>query len=493
MSRVNCGRINWACNWTELGAYYNNNNNNSNSLRTQLLSLCKDTLTQLVSSMPYLPPDMASYWMATIQKTMITMPSFLVNKNGVNKSDIQSDNICTQWYTRTWWKWFERKSETKCIASYFQFYYNIDVNPDYESQLNNMINEITNIQNSIQQQVYNNCSNPLSLLNEQGLVNCGLRNQLNQQKLAMNPSMQATQSVMNSIQNNDSFPQYNLASGVNDNLNNVYSWDPMNTRSSFNSNYASLPNQWIQSQISNNNNWFPLQYNNCTNSSTLISLDNGTPNCLSSEYNTAIQQCSQAYQMSQVYQYGTDQLMQLWTDVSNSLPGNVLSTSKSILTNANDSCTKWVNMFNVWQEKENEAINTPCTPERPITSANDKVIEAMVNQWFNTSNAQLTNLNQRLNAAKQKLALLPNILTLNSENITNSPPGFPGTVAIRNNSGGGVNGLPGQYIEMTIPTGPQGDPGIPGVVGIQGNVGENGTTGKVGSTGIPLIPTYFAS
>jgi hypothetical protein len=269
MSRVNCGNINWACNWTDLGAYYNDNNNTSNSLRTQLLSLCKNTLSQLVSSMPYLPPDMASYWMATIQKTMITMPSFLVNK-----SDIQADNICTNWYTRTWWDWFTLKSYRSCIASYWQYYYNIDVNPDYESQLNNLINEVTNIQNSIQQQVYNNCSNPLSLLNEQGLVNCGLRNQLNQQKLAMNPSMQATQSVMNSIQNNDSFPQYNLASGVNYNLNNVYSWDPMNTRSSFNSNYASLPNQWIQSQISSNNNWFPLQYNNCTNSSTLISLFN---------------------------------------------------------------------------------------------------------------------------------------------------------------------------------------------------------------------------
>ena len=238
-------------------------------------------------------------------------------------------------------------------------------------------------------------------------------------------------------------------------------------------------------------NEIPQQYNSCSNPNTSISLDeNGIPNCVSSEYNTSINKCSEAYEMSQVYEYGTDKLMQLWTDVSNSIPGNTLSTNKTVLANANDSCTKWIDMFNVWQEKEDEAISKPCTPERPITSTNDKVIAAMVDDWFEKSSKHIDGLNKRLNELKQKLKNMPNILEINKENITDAPPGMMGSVIVKNKNVP-FGEMPTQYLEMILPSGKQGDAGLVGVQGIKGFNGENGNSGPIGQTGVPLIPNHF--
>ena len=54
--------------------------------------------------------------------------------------------------------------------------------------------------------------------------------------------------------------------------------------------------------------------------------------------------------MAQKYQYGANQLMGLWTDVSNAIPGNTIKCLGTILNNADSSCKKWVEIFNMWQK-----------------------------------------------------------------------------------------------------------------------------------------------
>ena len=80
MSR--CGARNWACNWTELGDWYANSNDNSNNLRSELLALCKSTITNLDKAEAYLPPDIYSSNINTIETIMKTMPSASLCQKG---------------------------------------------------------------------------------------------------------------------------------------------------------------------------------------------------------------------------------------------------------------------------------------------------------------------------------------------------------------------------------------------------------------------------
>jgi hypothetical protein len=121
--------------------------------------------------------------------------------------------------------------------------------------------------------------------------------------------------------------------------------------------------------------------------------------------------------MAQTYQYGSDQIKGLWMDVSNAIPGNTIGANGTILNNADSSCKKWVEMFNMWQKLEDEALATPCTPERPISSQSDAAIENIVNNSATNSNARLDAVKTRANNLIEKLKNFPNILELNKENV----------------------------------------------------------------------------
>lgn len=480
MGRQNCGGRQWACSWTQLSSTYNNNNNNSNTLRSQLLTLCASCTTELQNARSYLPSNIYQGWINEINTIINTMPAYKISATR------DSYEYCTKWKRFLFWK-------TRCVRRGDQYYWNVSVNNNYARELNNLKSQVQNIRNAIPNTVFNNCSNPYTLVDQNGMNSCGLQTKLETQKNS-SETTQMTQSnseVLGSIRNTSEFPQFSLATARDGRVNEMYTWNPMDKRSSYNSNYASSRKIDIENTLNVYNNSIPQQYNKCSNSNTSISVDNnGVPNCVSNEYNSAMNNCSKAYEMSQVYEYGSDKLSQLWTDVSNSIPGNTLNTNKTVLTNTNDSCNKWIDMFNVWQEKENEAISKPCISERPISSTNDKVIGAMVDDWFEKSTKRIEGLNKKLNDLKKLLKNMPNILEIHQDNIIDATPGMIGTVSVKNTNVQ-FGELSPQYLEMILPTGKQGESGIMGVTGIQGDIGENGSSGQTGSTGVPLIPNHF--
>ena len=190
------------------------------------------------------------------------------------------------------------------------------------------------------------------------------------------------------------------------------------------------------------------------------------------------------------FQYGQDDLLNMWGAVNKSIPGNTLSTNKTVVLNANDSCKKWISMFNVWQEKENEALAKPCIPERPIASTNEDAYTKIAEEWNASATKHITQLNGRLNTIKSVLKQYPNILQLNSENITNAPPSMVPTANIKNENGS-LGDLPLQYLEMILPEGEQGDTGGVGIGGIKGYDGPDGEIGETGAPGAYLIPKLF--
>lgn len=469
-----------ACKWTSLSSTYNNNNNNSNEIRSDLLTLCNTCVDELDDAKSYLPKNTYQSWLNTVNNIINTMPAYKISATR------NSYRYCRYWRRFLFWK-------TRCGSYGNQYYWDVNVNNSYVNDLNNLKTQVQNIRDAIPVTVYNNCSNPYTLLDQTGMNSCGLQTLLDTQKKS-SETTQMTQSnkfVMDNIKNTSEYPQFSLASKRNVNVNTMYDWEPLNSRSTYNSDYASSRKIDIENILNTYNNEIPQQYNKCSNPNTSISLDEkGTPYCVSSDYNASINRCSQAYEMSQVYEYGTDQLMQLWTDVSNSIPGNTLSTNKTVLNNADDSCKKWIDMFNVWQEKEDEAIAKPCVPERPITSTNDKVIAAMIDNWYEKSNKHIDGLNKKLDDLKNKLKNIPNVLEINKENISEAPPGMVGTVSVRNKQVP-FGEMPTQYLEMILPSGTQGETGITGIKGITGINGENGDIGPTGQTGVPVIPNHF--
>ena len=152
----------------------------------------------------------------------------------------------------------------------------------------------------------------------------------------------------------------------------------MTERNSQYPNYSKYQLEQLKNYIEKNESVLNESYNDCNSNTSLTSVDvKGFPvaSCVNTVYTDAINKCSQAYEMSQTYKYGTDKLMALWTDVSNSVPGNTIGANKTILSNASGSCTKWINMFNQWEEAEEKALPEPCIQERPITSSNDETVK----------------------------------------------------------------------------------------------------------------------
>ena len=66
---------------------------------------------------------------------------------------------------------------------------------------------------------------------------------------------------MDSIKNTKDFPQYSLANKKNEIINTMYDWEPMNKRSDYNNNYASMRKKDIEARLRVYNNDIPLQYN----------------------------------------------------------------------------------------------------------------------------------------------------------------------------------------------------------------------------------------
>jgi len=373
-------------------------------------------------------------------------------------------------------------------------YYTYKVNSNFNSQMADLSSELSALDSTARSFVLNNCDNPNTAIPDDnkckiGDVKSNFQNDILPTKIISN-------NIVSSL--TPASPQYTAAKTINDSINNAYDWDYMNT--TFNENgiqYSTLNKDTIKRTYSASSTFVKNAYNNCadTTGKTLISLnDDGKPNCLAEEYDKASTTCNKGISQSKVYQYdkGTELLTKLWTDVSNSIPGNTLQANRTVLTSAQYSCNKWVQMFNVWEEKEEEAIATPCNPERTIQTTYDPAMLKMAEDWNRSASSYIESLMKRLETINRYIETYPHILQLREDDVTFGPNSLGASMLLKykvNELKPGV--APVQYLEMLVPNGAQGKTGDDGPVGLTGEPGQSGSLGKVGKMGDPTLPSVY--
>jgi len=364
------------------------------------------------------------------------------------------------------------------------FYYKID---EYKNYCDKVVTEL------IVNETQNNCDNPHTLLDRIGLQECGINNVINTFRSNIQVYKNHSNRVMEKIQNTPQFPQYAQAKLVDDKINEMYNWYPLDERSTINNGFAKLSKQQIIDTLQLWENTVITLYNNCVDNDTHIGIDaDNIPLCVNNEYIKSAQRCGQAIKMSKVYEYGTDKLTNLWTDVSNSIPGNLKGQSLGILDSTNNSCKKWVDMFNIWREEEAKAMSEPCAPERPIISANDPVMIKMADEWNKSASDHIAQLKARLIKITKYVRNYPNILHLNKKDIILAPYSMPATANIKIKYDSSESGeSPNHYLEMIIPNGKPGERGDTGVKGIPGYNGYSGTVGDIGNMGQIIESLYY--
>lgn len=364
------------------------------------------------------------------------------------------------------------------------FYYK---NDEYKNYCNQVVTEL------IVNETQNNCDNPDTLLDRIGLQECGINNIINTFRSNIQVYKNHSNRVMEKIQNTPQFPQYAQAKLVDDKINEMYNWYPLDERSTIYNGFAKLSKQQIIDTLQLWENTVITLYNNCVDNNTHIGIDaDNIPLCVNNEYIKSAQRCGQAIKMSKVYEYGTDKLTNLWTDVSNSIPGNLKGQSLGILDSTNNSCKKWVDMFNIWREEEAKAMSEPCAPERPIISANDPVMIKMADEWNKSASDHIAQLKARLIKITKYVRNYPNILHLNKKDIILAPYSMPASANIKIKYDSSESGeSPNHYLEMIIPNGKPGQRGDTGVKGIPGYNGYSGTVGDIGHMGQIVESIYY--
>ena len=355
------------------------------------------------------------------------------------------------------------------------------------------------IKYDVNKNIIDNCDNPHTLLTVSGLTTCGIYEKLAKFKNDIKLVKDRSNHVMSIIKNTTGFPQYSQAKQMDDKINYWYNWDPMDKRSKYNNGCAELTKIKLLTLIGENPDGgdgvkgkILRMYDFCVSNLTHIGLDNDNlPVCpsVNNDYMKSAQRCGQAIEMSKVYEYGTDKLTDLWTDVSNSIPGQGYRESSLILNTGNNSCKKWVDMFNVWEKLEEEALATPCNPERPIASANDKTLIKMADDWNKSASDHIKQLKLRLLKIQKYIKNYPNVLHVDKDGITLAPSSMTATAIIKKNYSQTNDGeSPNQHLEMIIPNGvpgKQGKLGVEGIVGPLGKRGIIGSDGKIGNTNTP--------
>lgn len=149
-------------------------------------------------------------------------------------------------------------------------------------------------------------------------------------------------------------------------------------------------------------------------------------------------------------------------------------------------------MFSIWEEKEEEALATPCNPERPIASTNNDTLIKMADDWNKSAASQIAQLKARLFKIQKYIKNYPNILYLEEKSITLAPSSMTPTALIKKNYSETNEGeSPKQHLEMIIPNGAPGNQGKMGIDGMVGPQGKRGITGDIGKQGNVNVPDFF--
>ena len=476
----------------------------------------------ITTSKPLAFPVKKSFWDCIMTGEMMTSDSCGVNYtnaataytkqeyiNSINAQNNNNQNIsiqvatiaipCTQSYI---WRQDGHSVQHSTYDSTRsqQVGFKQEMNESYFIEHNERMNEMNLAINDIRNRSTDYCSNPTTLLSTSGMDTCGMNTAWGDMMTNITPATDASKKSLSSIQDTDDYLQYNIAKSTNDELVKINNYNPMDSTKKMYNVYNNIQDDLTVSTstmkqqndyISLNTKYAKDSYNNCAlPENTLLSTNNDNiPNCVQSKYVPATNTCSKAIQMSKKYDYepGTTALTGLWEDVTNNIPGNRMSTTTTVLANSNDSCQKWVDMFNIWEEKERVAMSTPCSPERPIASTNDKTLINVAENWHSANGKLIDSLIARLKVIETYVQNYPNILEMKPSNIQFAPSSLPATVMLtQTKNKAGV--APTQNINMIIPNGTPGKMGEQGYIGIVGDNSLPGVRGPDGKRGNPALP-----
>ncbi len=369
----------------------------------------------------------------------------------------------------------------------------LSLNASYIDTLYNNINTLDAIDASFNSYWLNNCTSDKSAIDESGWETCGLNtiystyqsSSIQNKKISNDMIVTLTEEQLQSDRFKD-------AKEVNDKINTKYSYnylsDPITVGE-----YTILNKnrgQIIQN-ISANTQFIENSYNKCDDKHNSLNSRNSDnkPYCLVNEYNDADATCKTAISKSEIFNYtdGTTKLNDYWSSVYNSIPGNTIANNATTLVGATSTCNTWIQMFNKWENLEEEAIANPCSSERPIQSENDPVILKITEEWSKSASSYIEKLMRRLEIIQTYIQKYPNILELESRDVQFGPSSIGASMILRMDKNQTMGVAPVQYLEMLVPNGDKGETGIPGEKGIPGDSGLTGTRGKVGKTGNPTI------
>jgi len=432
-------------------------------------------VTSLTQRKNYMPAaDFASYT-SQISGLGSSLPSYI------------TDSWTYTWYTwnhRWWGGW----------PSWHRGY-NLNLNYNFYNMMTEWTENLNNIQTSINNLTESDCNNP-NTMTSSSEYECGLLNATLDYQSKIQPTKNISNGVVSSLQPTD--PQYKTANTLNGTINNLYNWDYKSGHNEYNPEYSQLSKSSVEQTYTLTEQYVSTLYNVCSSPNTAISLSpaTGKPYCITDKYDLASKTCNTAISMSgpKMYNYptGYEQLNKLWTNVSDAIPGNTATAGNSILDSAQTSCNKWVEMFNVWQTMEEKAAATPCTPERTIQTTYDPVMLQMAENWSASATSYIESLMQRLAIIEKYIETYPNILQLDTQDVTFGPSSLGASMLLKYKVNQLTPGVaPVQYLEMLIPNGQDGDQGVSGTYGLDGKTGNPGPQGQVGSTGNPELPNVF--
>lgn len=471
------------------------------------------------------------------------------------------------------WTWHSQKHET---FTYLQ-YYSYDINGGYSGKKDSCKSQINTLKQKIIGMIKDNCDNDNSLLTVSdgedgfdctyaiGEDNKTLSGWITDLQGNFNAMYTISQSVIEKLSDEvkpngeKKFPQYAMATQIHELIDRKSKWDPQEeteTKNIFDKNYT--VSKWklgqVKAMITENNNYsttsssgplytssmksdtnnsagnvnpsYDVQYSNNLNK-TYIGMRSDSwynagdssmnlPYVISDDAYNAWETCTKAVDMSKTYDYGTDDLFEMWTDVSNALPGNTMNAASNIVNSARNSCEDWIEMFNVWGDMEAEARDAACVAERPNENTNDQGNIKRITNYYEAAQTRITNLKNRLAIIQKYITPYPepsitspgssntdtssstqgkneSILRLKEDDITLVPYSVPSVASVRyifENGQPPTSQAPTQYLEMLVPNGKPGNRGPRGQCGVQGEHGFSGPPGPVGYTSESLLPQY---
>jgi hypothetical protein len=449
-----------------------NGNTRETNTKNQFNTFYKSVLTLLKQRKNYMDAKPYSTYMTQLTSLANGLPNYITN--------VEEHNY---WFWRVFTAW------------------TYDINNNFFNQMSARTKSVTNIKDSINALTEDNCENAYTMLpvapSSVGSDDCSMVNTALDFSNSMLPIKNISNGVVAGLKEGD--PQYNTATAVDTTLNKYFSWNYQDDPNKNDSSYANLSKYSIINTYKLMGENIAGVYNDCSNNSTLISIspENQLPYCISDKYAKAQDTCksviTQAGPNGYNYPKGYDQLNELWTNVSSAIPGNTITAGNAILDSAQNSCNKWQDMFNAWQEAEAKAVNTPCQPERPIQPTYDPVMLNMAQQWNQSATLYIESLMKRLEIIQKYIETYPNILQLEESGVTLGPPSLGGSMLLQYKVDQMTPGVaPVQYLTMLVPNGQDGEQGEIGKKGLTGFDGSSvNSQGPAGPTGNPNLPTIF--